>query len=260
MQERRQAESIRKRHSKRQQKRRRQQLIRRTIFLGSLSVILLSVIIFLTPIFNIRSVNVEGNVIIETAKLSEALESFKGENLLLTSSKDARKALSSFAYIDKVSVKKGIFPPSVTVVIDECKPACYLMHSKSFVVIDKTGKILDVSETKPEITELAGLKLTSANAGEGLSLDDNSNLKTVISMLGDFEKSGLLSGVTKINMEDIDSITFNYENRIDGLCGAYSDFSRKLGLFREAITSNKLTENSRGTIDLTKTGKAVYTP
>ena len=256
----RQNESIRKRHSKRQQKRRRQQLMRRYISLGTLSVLLLCIIIFLTPLFDIRAVNITGNVKIESAELESALGGFMGENLLLTTSGDVEKALSSFAYADEVSLKRGLFPPSVTVELVECEPAVYLMHNKSFVIIDKTAKILEVSEIKPEISELAGLKLTSANEGETLSLDDNGKLKTVISLLESFEKSGLMSGVTKINLEDIDNITFNYENRIDGICGPYVDFTRKLGLFREAITSNKLTENSRGTIDLTKTGKAVYTP
>ncbi len=255
-----QTESIRKRHSKRQQKRRRQQLIRRYTFFTVLAVIFLCVIIFLTPIFDIRAVNVEGNVMISTDDLNSALGEYMGKNLLLTSKGDVRRTLQGFAYADKISLKKGIFPPSVTVQIEECQPAVYLMHGKSFVTIDKTAKILEVSEAKPEFGELIGLKLTSANVGETLSLDDNSKLKTVVSMLEDFQRSGLLSGVTKISMENMDSITFNYESRIDALCGPYVDFKRKLGLFREAITSNKLTENSRGTIDLTKTGKAVYTP
>ena len=69
-----------------------------------------------------------------------------------------------------------------------------------------------------------------------------------------------MSGITKIDFTDLENITFNYENRIDGICGPYVDFSRKLSLFREAITSNKLTEHSRGTINLSRTGRAVYTP
>ena len=105
-----------------------------------------------------------------------------------------------------------------------------------------------------------GLRLTSANAGEIISLDDNSTLKTVISALEAFKKSGLMSGINKIDFSDFENITFNYENRIDGICGPYVDFSRKLSLFREAITSNKLTEHSRGTINLSRTGRAVYTP
>ena len=104
------------------------------------------------------------------------------------------------------------------------------------------------------------MNLTAATDGTVISLDDNGKLKTVLSVLEQFRKSGLMSGVTVINFEDIDNITFNYQNRLDGICGPYVDFSRKLSLFREAITSNRLTENSRGTIDLTKKGHAVYRP
>ena len=253
-------DSIRKRHSKRQQKRRRQQLIRRCISLGTLSAILLCVIIFATPLLDIRRVSISGNVKIETAELDPIAESFKGSNLILTGKGSVEKALLPFAYANSVSVKRGLFPPSLTIVITEREPAVQLMHNQSFATIDIDGRILEVGERNTEYAELVGLKLTSSNAGEIISLDDNGKLKTVLGVLESFKKSGLIAGVTKISLEDMDNITFNYENRIDGICGPYVDFTRKLGLFREAITSNKLTENSRGTIDLTKTGKAVYTP
>lgn len=255
-----QNESIQKRHSRRQQKRRRQQLIRRCITLGILGVALLCVIIFFTPLLDIRSVSVTGNVKIETATLEPVLESLKGQNLILTGKRSIESSLKTFAYTDTVSVKRGLFPPSLTIEIVECEPAVYMTHNSSFVTIDINGKILEVSDRKAELPELAGLKLTSANEGEIISLDDNGKLKTVIEVLTSFRKSGLLSGVTKIDLTDMNNITFNYQNRLDGICGEYVDFTRKLSLFREAITSNRLTENSRGTIDLTKKGKAVYRP
>lgn len=253
-------EPLQKRHSRRQQQRRRAKLIRRGISLGLLAVIFLCIIIFFTPLFNIQSVQISGNSVIETAELEQRLSGTVGSNLFLTRRSSIENIVMSFAYADKVSVKRRLFPPSVSIEITECIPVAYLLYNNSFVTVDINGKILEVSDKKAELPELSGLRLTSANIGEIISLDDNSKLKTVISVLESFRKSGLISGVTVISFEDIDNITFNYENRIDGICGPYVDFSRKLSLFREAITSNKLTENSRGTIDLTKTGKAVYTP
>ena len=256
----RKGESLQKRHSKRQQQRRRAQLIRRGIFFTLLGVIFLCIIIFATPLFNIRSIEISGNAVIETAQLEQKLSDVLGSNLFLTSSGNIENSVKSFAYADSVSVKRRFLPPSVSIEITECIPAAYLLYNNSFVTIDISGKILEVNDKKAELPEITGLRLTSANVGEIISLDDNSKLKTVISVLENFRKSGLISGVTVISFEDINNITFNYENRLDGICGSYVDFSRKLSLFREAITSNKLTENSRGTIDLTKTGKAVYTP
>ncbi len=251
---------IRRRHSKRQQKRRRQQLIRRTITISTLSVILLCIILFATPLLNIRDVNISGNIKLTSEETQPIVEQLSGRNLLLTGKKSVKKLFLSFPYTEDVDINRKLFPPSLVIEVTEREPAVYLMHNQAFVIIDETAKILEVSNSKPEIPELIGLKLTSSNQGEILSLDDNSKLKTVINILETFKKSGLLTGVTKISLEDIDNITFNYENRIDGICGPYVDFKRKLGLFREAITSNQLTENSRGTIDLTKTGHAVYRP
>ena len=51
-----------------------------------------------------------------------------------------------------------------------------------------------------------------------------------------------------------------YQDRINGLCGTQLDLGRKLSLFRETILSNNISDKAKGTIDLTVTGKAVYTP
>ena len=253
-------DSIQKRHSRRQQKRRRAQLIRRTVSLGLLGIILLCIIVFFTPLLNIRSVTISGNSKIETDQIEQKLGVLTGENLLLTRTGKIEEDILTLAYVDKVSAKRGLFPPSITIEITEREPLAYIVHNNSFVTIDICGRILEVSDRKAELPELAGLNLTAATDGTVISLDDNGKLKTVLSVLEQFRKSGLMSGVTVINFEDIDNITFNYQNRLDGICGPYVDFSRKLSLFREAITSYRLTENSRGTIDLTKKGHAVYRP
>lgn len=251
-------ESIRRRHTKRQQQLRRAILMRRIVSLTVLSVIVLCIIIFATPLFNIRSVSYSGNEHIPDETLTAALDTLKGDNLILTGRSRVSSRLFSLAYIDGIAVHKKLFPPSISVEITECTPVAYLPHNNLFVTINEDGKILEANEKKPELCELAGLKLTSANEGEIISLDDNSKLKTVLAALGDFKQSGLMNGIISISFEDIDNISFNYENRLDGICGPYVDFTRKLAFFREAITSNRLTENSRGTIDLTQTGRAVY--
>lgn len=253
-------ESIQKRHTKRQQKRIRQQKIRRMVFYALLASVALCIIIFFTPIFSIRSITVSGNFKVESTELYQALDIYQKQNLILTGSGNVKKRLLEFAYIDSVSVKKKLFPPSLDVEIVEREPICAITHNQAYVHIDSSGRILELSDKRNDLCEIFGLRLTSANPGETITLDDNSGLKTVLNAISAFKKSGLMSGITKIDFTDLENITFNYENRIDGICGPYVDFSRKLSLFREAITSNKLTEHSRGTINLSRTGRAVYTP
>ena len=84
--------------------------------------------------------------------------------------------------------------------------------------------------------------------------------KIVIGCIGNLEKADIIKDVTFISFEDMTNITFNYQSRLDVICGTHIDFQRKLSLFKEAVNSNKLTQNSRGTINLATTGKAIYTP
>ena len=81
-----------------------------------------------------------------------------------------------------------------------------------------------------------------------------------MSCIENMEKAGIIADITVMSFEDMTNITFNYQNRLDVICGTHIDFQRKLALFKEAVNSNKLTENSRGTINLSTTGKAIYTP
>ncbi len=262
MQDNQRPDSIRKRHTKRQLKRRKQQLRRRYTFFGVLTLIVLSIILFATPLFSIKSIKVEGNINIEEAQLLSALDALKGDNLFLTSKKDTFKVLSGLSYVESVTIKKSYFPASITVIVTECKPSFYVQCSdSSYAIVDKAAKVLEITGTRPEAAELLGLNVTSTNVGEALSTNDQSKLDTAKSVLDSFDRSSLLDGVTSINFEDISNIIFNYENRIDGKCGSSSNFDRKLSLFYEAVNSENFTENTRGTIDLSKKDShAYYTP
>ncbi|MBR4173052.1 MAG: hypothetical protein IKR46_01615, partial [Clostridia bacterium] len=99
-----------------------------------------------------------------------------------------------------------------------------------------------------------------AKVGETVAFKDSEVQKTVMSCIENMDKAGILEGVTAMSFADMTNITFNYQNRLDVICGTHIDFQRKLALFKEAVNSYKLTENSRGTINLSTTGKAIYTP
>ena len=253
-------ESLQKRHAKRLRKKRRLKFIRKTVFYSVIAIILLIILVFCTPLFHIRNVTIEGNNIVATEDLESSFSNIIGKNLFSTKKKDIIKILPDNAYIDDVSLKKHIFSSTLTVNIIECQPAGYIFYSNKYVTIDSSGKILEITEVEPEFAAISGLELTSAVEGEQISIGDADNLNIALSVIGLFEQSDMLPSITTISFEDFDNITFNYENRLDGICGPYVDFQRKINLFKEAITSNKLTENSHGTINLTNSGKAIYTP
>lgn len=255
------AESIRIRHVKRQKQRNRMMKRRRIIFFTVLGLIVISVVLFFTPLFNIKNVSVTGNQRVDTVQIKQVVGSVEEDNLFILNEKKIIKNIKTIPYVDEASIKKKIFPVGINVKIIECVPVGYILYNNSYVVIDKNMKVLEISENAMEgIAEISGILISAANEGAVLTVDDADKLNAIIECFTTFYENEMISKIGKISFDDIDNITFNYENRLDVLCGSTLDFSKKIGMFQKAVTSSKLTENSRGTIDISVSGKAIYTP
>lgn len=251
--------SLQARHDERRQKRIREQRVRRYTFFGVLILIALFIIMFCTPFFNIKNVNIVGNNKITVEEISKEVGKLKGKNLFATTKRGIRKRLEKIAYIEDVNVKKKPFPPTLTIEINERKAAFQVDYAEAFLLVDSEGRVLEkAAEKVAGVPVCEGLKVVSAN--ETISLKDEETQKNVFQCIGYMEKADIIKDITQISFEDMTNITFNYQSRLDVICGTHIDFQRKLGLFKEAVNSNKLTENSRGTINLSTTGKAIYTP
>ena len=267
-------QDIQARHNERRKKRIKEQKRRRIIFFSTLALIAVLIVMFLTPLFNIRKVNISikkaetsvsdaGNLHISEEMVRTTLGKVEGKNLFSYSKKSAKKKLLQIAYVDEVNIRKKIFPPTVNIEIIECIPAFLVAYEDGYVMIDKTGKVLEkLGEipTDEKVPVAEGIAIAAANAGEKVEFKDAESQKIILYCIENMQKAGILQDITVMSFEDMTNITFNYQERLDVICGTHIDFQRKLALFKEAINSTKLTKNSRGTINLSTTGKAIYTP
>ena len=67
----RKTESLRIRHIQRQKQRKKIMKRRRIIFFNVLGLILLSIILFFTPLFNIKNINISGNNKVEISQIKQ---------------------------------------------------------------------------------------------------------------------------------------------------------------------------------------------
>ena len=253
--------NIQARHDLRRKKRIREQKIRRYTFFAVLGIIAILIVMFLTPLFHIKTVNIEGNSRVTVEEINGKLGDLTGKNLFSTRKHSIKKKLADFAYVENVAVKKKPFPPTLTVEIIEKQPAVQISYGESFVVIDSEGIVLEKTVEKLEQIPICnGLKVSTANEGEFISLKSKETQEIVIECIGNMEKADIIKDITQMSFEDMTNISFNYQSRLDVICGTHIDFARKLELFKQAVNSNKLIQNSRGTINLATTGKAIYTP
>lgn len=253
--------TIRKRHNERQRKRIRMMKIRRTIFFTVLSLITILIIMFYTPIFKIRGIDIQGNQVIEQNDILNCVQDAEGKNLFRVKISAMKKSVLKLPYVQSVQIDRKILKTKLVVTVTECEEAACIAGGSGYIVIDTSAKVLKDSPEKPEnVPEITGLSMTNTVVGEQLKLEDGDKFNIILTCLDEMKKIDILKGVKSISVADISNISFNYEDRIDAICGSSVDLSKKLGFFKSAVNSNRLTENSRGTIDLTTIGKAIYTP
>lgn len=242
------------------QKRLKRQRIR-TLLALVMTVLVLSIVLFLTPLFNIRSVTVEGNIMVGEEQFSEKLKPLIGENLFRTGSGKIRKALKTISYINTVDVQKKLFPPSVKVTVTEYSLAAALRaENKNLLVNNEMRVLVDNAEVPAGIPVITGIAAANYNLGDVLEADDAEKIGIASTILSTLEATGLLDKVSEIDLNSVTDITLNYDNRITVKCGTQLDLEHKLRFFKEAVTSNSLSETARGSIQFTETGKAIYSP
>ncbi len=248
-------------HQMMKRKRLKMQRIRAAVILA-LVIIALILVIFLTPLFDIRSITYEGNSIVTNEQLDAKLGDLVGQNIFKAGSGAVRKRLSDIAYIEDADASKRLLPPSVKVTIRECIPAAYFMLDGKTITVDSSLKVIDDTDKfdSNPIPALVGVKIKSCSVGKTLSCEDSEQESALLTCLDTMEKTGTIPNVISIDMTEMTGIEFNYDNRIQALCGTPVDLERKLRLFKETVTNSNLASNARGTIDLSVTGKAVYTP
>ncbi len=255
------AGGIQARHDERRKKRIKEQKMRRIAFFSFLALIAVLIVMFFTPLFNIKNVEISGNNRISGEEITSTVGEIEGKNLFSYRKGKIKNRLYKFAYVEKVSVRKKAFPPAITIDIKERVPAFQAEYAGGYTVADKSGRVLEQTSEKLEgVPTLTGVLISSAKEGDAVVFKDTEAQKIIMSCIENMEKAGIIADITVMSFEDMTNITFNYQNRLDVICGTHIDFQRKLALFKEAVNSNKLTENSRGTINLSTTGKAIYTP
>lgn len=253
----------RKQEEERRRKKRRRRSIRIRLMLGvGVTALLILILLFLTPLLNIRSFTISGNSLVTTEEIAGRLEGLTDKNLLLVSEKNVKGMLSDLSCIDDAEVSKYLIPPTVKIDIKESIPAARVELNGYDVVIDPNLKVLSDNGTlKPEaLPRVEGLPVTKYSVGSVLTLaqDNDERLEVLKTALTVMSKIDMIYDADYIDLTDITSIRFGYDDRIDAMCGTRLELERKIRTFN--VTVNNLPPNARGIIDLTETGKAVYNP
>lgn len=252
------AERRRRIEQERKKRRLRQKRIKAAGVFG-LFLLAAVILIFMTPLFNIKQITLEGNNAVTKDQIQEKVGDLIGKNLFATTTGKIESKVMEIPQVDTADAAKKLFPPSIRLSITECSPAAYLLSGNKIIVIDSDLKIIDDSNSfdTDVIPSVSGVSIPSYTVNTRLSSDSAEKEEILSTMLKSFEATGLLSSVSYISLDDLSNIKFNYNNRIEADCGSQLELERKIRMFAAAISSDSFDANTTGTIDLSVPGTAV---
>ena len=194
----------------------RNRRIKTIIKLFLLLAVIAGIIIYLmlSPIFNIKNINVEGNSNISSEQIISLSKVQKDTNLFKVSNKDTMAAIKENPYIKTVEIKRTL-PDTITFVITERVATYMLEYGGSFAYIDNKGYILEISaNTKEGLAKITGYETSQdeITPGSRLCQNDLEKLNTVLRITASAKTNNIDSLITSINIEDSSNYTLFMES------------------------------------------------
>lgn len=178
-------------------------------------ILLLAVIVgliiylMLSPIFNIKNINVGGNASISSEQIISLSKVQKETNLFKVSNKDTTASIKENPYVKSVEIRRTL-PDTITFVITERIATYMLEYGGSYAYIDNQGYILEISaNTKEGLAKIAGYETVQDEIvpGNRLCENDLEKLNTVLRITASAKTNQFDSLITSINIEDSNNYT-----------------------------------------------------
>lgn len=122
-------------------------------------IISIGIMALVTPVFNIQEIKVEGNSKVTTNNIINLSRIKIGENIFRNNKKKIEKNIKENPYIESVLIKR-ILPSTINLQISERKVEYQIKLISSYIYIDKSGNILENSNSKENVLTLEGYATT----------------------------------------------------------------------------------------------------
>ena len=159
--------------------------------------------LFISPVFNIKEVSVQGNNKINSEEIKSLSQLTIDENIFRFSSKEVEENVKENAYVDTVNIKRKL-PNTVEITITERETKYQLEYGNAYIYIDKDGYILEISDVNANLPIIRGYGTLQENLqpGNKLTDEDCEKLITVEKFLRAAQNNGIYDIITYVDISD----------------------------------------------------------
>lgn len=221
------------------------------ILIAVIILIFLIIIIFISPIFQVKIIQIDGMEKYSQQELMSILGFSDGMNIFMIRPIYSKKILEQQRYIKSAEIDLK-YPDQVTVKIKERRIRGYVPYKGTYLYIDEDGRVLNSSTTYKERCPLVeGLDFSEFQIGEILKVKNQESLEIVLktaNMMIKYESEyDSVGEIIKIDVSDPKNIHI-YIRQVDFMLGDSKDYDEKI---RTMLTIIKdIPEKDRGSLDI----------
>lgn len=181
------------------------QLKKKIKIIALILLVIIAILLFLlSPIFNIKEVQVVGNSKISKERIISLSEIQNGSNSYRISKREVKSNIKKEPYIRKVTVKR-ILPSSIEIIVEERILEYLFEFAGSYAYIGSEAYILEISgENIEDKIKIKGYSTTEEKMkpGNRLCTEDIDSLNDVIQIMEYAKNNGLDSYIDMIDISD----------------------------------------------------------
>lgn len=203
----------------------------------------------LSPIFNIKKIDVIGNSKISTDEIISLSEIELEQNMFQYRIADIVKKVKNNAYINSVKVKRRL-PDVLEISVAERKTSFMIQFANAYAYISSQGYILEISNKKLELPILTGFKTEQENlqVTYRLCTEDLEKLEDVLKIMEAATSNGLAKFINEIDISNDDNYKLTMKTKKKTIyLGDTSNLSTKMLWI---LTFNEREGNTPGDIML----------
>lgn len=241
------------------------------------------VLLALSPVFNIKWIEVSGNKHYNVTEITEVSNIILGNNwfrmngpdlisiLFFRSIETEDRIKESCPYVKKVVVRLG-FPNGVLIKLTEREPVVVTPYDNSNLLLDQEGYILDLKEDLSgyNLPRVQGLTLDNCRLGQAVNGADKKKLDIFFMVLKEINNvdndkiydssKSIYNLLDYVDVSDLDNIGISLEGRVRVNLGNYKKIgSYRLSFLRE-VFFNKLDKTDKGYLDFTNGDRPNFIP
>lgn len=204
-------------------------------------IIGVSIYVALSPLFNIKEINVTGNSKLSKEEIISLSELKTDENTFKVSKKNIKNKVKANAYIENVKIRRKL-PDKVEIIVVERVATYMIPFANSYIYINNQGYMLEITSQKAEMPAIVGISTPEEELHEGQRLisEDLVKLGEVLQIMESANANELVDLITKIDISNRQDYILTLEKEKKAIhFGDVSNLSTKMAYVKKILNDEK---------------------